>query len=356
MVAKVVAMKRTAVVLVHGLFSSAKTWNCFTNLISSDPELARFSLAPFEYATPRFKLNPLQSIPDFDTLAESLQTFIAVDLAAYESIVLVSHSQGGLIIQRYLAWMISRGRARELVRIRRIVMFACPNSGADLFILARRGLKVWHHPQESELRPLNKSVADAHQMVLDHIVYARRTSDNKVHIPIVAYVGETDNVVKPVSAKGDFPETGVIPGNHFSIIQPDSPQHRSYIVLKASLLAVNDIERKRGRRPGRTGEVHEARFSAGSTRQYGSIPSLVRELEDASFDAVNWTALASGTQALREALTFDYHAGTRVQGLLSDLRETLGDAVSPLASSNQLSKASRHAMIVRDTLITLLTS
>jgi hypothetical protein len=99
-------------------------------------------------------------------------------------------------------------------------------------------MRFWNNPQERELRPINEAVTDAQQIVLNRIVHATHISTDQCPIPIVAYAGESDNVVTPVSAKGNFPDTGIIPGNHFTIIQPDSLKHRAYTTLKANLLAV----------------------------------------------------------------------------------------------------------------------
>ena len=51
-------------------------------------------------------------------------------------IVLVTHSQGGLIVQRYLARRLASGHGEELRRIRRIVMYACPNNGSQALLAA----------------------------------------------------------------------------------------------------------------------------------------------------------------------------------------------------------------------------
>ena len=236
----------TGVVLVHGLYSSGDTWEYFTRLAGSDPELGDFSLIPFTYPSPKVSFSPLRRIPNFNTLADSLQTFLEIDLCDYKSLVLVSHSQGGLIIQRFLAKMVTSGRASELERVRRVIMFACPNEGSELLLIWRRlGLKLWPHAQESELRPINEAVRDSNQIVLERIVYAKHTSVNSMPIPVIAYAGDSDNIVLPASAKGAFPDTGVIPGDHFSIIQPDSMRHTSYLVFKKNLLATRDEKAER---------------------------------------------------------------------------------------------------------------
>ena len=228
--------ERTAVIFVHGLFSSAGVWRHFDQLIRSDPELSHLTILNFEYSSPKLNWSPLRSIPDFNVLADNLQTYLEVEAVNQSDIILVSHSRGGLIVQRFLSRMISKGRADELARIRRIVMFACPNSGSEVFLTARRGAIFWRHAQERDLRPINASVTDAQQIVLSRIVHANSIGADECHIPIVAFAGESDNIVTPASARGVFPDTGVLPGDHFTIIRPESLNHRAYTALKKNLL------------------------------------------------------------------------------------------------------------------------
>jgi pimeloyl-ACP methyl ester carboxylesterase len=104
----------------------------------------------------------LKRIPDFNTLADSLGTFL--ETLRHPNVVIVSHSQGGLIAQRYLARMVMNARGRELLRIRRVVMFACPNSGSEIFLTLRRAALAWSHPQERQLRPLDEAVSEAQRV------------------------------------------------------------------------------------------------------------------------------------------------------------------------------------------------
>ncbi|NGN65747.1 alpha/beta fold hydrolase [Streptomyces sp. A7024] len=221
-------MRQAAVVFVHGLFSSPATWSPLQQELSAVPAVAdQFDFLFFEYATRPVTWNPLRRMPDLDTVAESLRGFIGDLTAEYERIVLVTHSQGGLVAQRFLSRMLQGSRGRELAKIRRLVMFACPNNGSDLFLLARKGLiPVTRNVQERELKPLQTSVLETQRRVLDGIVRAFDVARDRCPIPIVAYAGESDNVVVPSSAAGFFPETGVLPGDHFSVIQPNGPDSR----------------------------------------------------------------------------------------------------------------------------------
>lgn len=232
------AIDRTAMIFVHGILSSDRTWTRFRDLVVADPDYSKITTFAFDYPSPHLKFSPLRRIPDYDVVADSLRTYLETEIAAYPSIVLVSHSQGGLIVQRFLDRMVSAARGRELGRVRLVVMFACPNSGSELFILMRRLLRIWNHPQERALRPIDESVGASQRTVINRIIHAERTAPEQCRIPIVAYAGDRDNIVKPVSARGVFPDTGVLPGDHFTIIQPDSPRHRSYVALKHNVMNV----------------------------------------------------------------------------------------------------------------------
>lgn len=219
------------VVFIHGFLSSPATWARFCRLLREDPDLGpRVSLHPFAYRSPLVSFHPLRRTPSIDDAADSLRTFLSHDLAAVPRLVLVSHSQGGLVAQRLLARVLGDSDGSELDRLRLIVMYACPNAGSDLALPLRRWAWFWRNRQERELRPLQETVTRTQAIVLDRIVRADR-------IPVKVYAGESDAVVPPVSARSVFPGAGTVPGDHSTIVQPDSRSHRSYIVLKHHLLA-----------------------------------------------------------------------------------------------------------------------
>jgi hypothetical protein len=176
------------------------------------------------------------------TLGAALRTFLTVATGRCDSLVLVSHSQGGLVVQQCLAGMIADGRGLELTRVREIVMFACPNAGSEFLIGARRRLWFWQHPQEQALRPLNDTIAETRRTVLKSIVYARDSGPSSCHIPIAVYAAASDNVVQPASALDAFPTIGVLPGDHSSVIQPDGPEHPAFLALKMHLIRARNCE------------------------------------------------------------------------------------------------------------------
>jgi tetratricopeptide (TPR) repeat protein/pimeloyl-ACP methyl ester carboxylesterase len=225
-----------ALVLVHGIFSSAKTWDSLTATIDTDKDLTNLSVATFEYATPKFNLNPARAIPDYDDIALKLWTFLQTTLKDYKQIAIVAHSQGGLIVQRMLALRIQDGSAKSLGRIKQIILLACPNSGSDLFLALRRYTFIWRNPQERSLRPLDKGLEQTRSVILEKVVHAKDLTQTTAPIAIYAYAGETDGVVKSQSALSAFINKGVLEGDHSSILDFKNSSGLNYTVIKGHLL------------------------------------------------------------------------------------------------------------------------
>src|SRR5260370_814544 len=112
--------EQIGVVFIHGFLSKPKTWRHFERLIVEDSGLPFVNPLMFPYASPLFSLNPLRRIPSYEDAADGLKVYLEARAAEFGSLVLVSHSQGGLIVQRYLHRMLGEGRGEDLRRIRQI--------------------------------------------------------------------------------------------------------------------------------------------------------------------------------------------------------------------------------------------
>ncbi|WP_169815649.1 tetratricopeptide repeat protein [Nocardia inohanensis] len=216
-----------------------------TRAIQADPELAgsAIHLDYFEYRTPKFRRRPDQRIADVRDIGGSLGTYLKAKFTETDQIVLVTHSQGGLVVQQFLAETCLRERAHELARIRQIVMYACPTTGSEFFLSLRKSVWFWRNPQERWLRPFHEAVLSAHRTVLDQVVFARGRSATECQIPIAAYGGLEDGVVPPDVATWGFIDTGRVPGDHSSIIRPTGTDSTSYLVLKQALTSVATVAR-----------------------------------------------------------------------------------------------------------------
>ena len=232
------AIKSAVVVFVHGLFSSARAWDSLISFLEADDEIKEsYDLMRFEYSSPKWKIRPTQRIPDFETVAGSLSTLLDVECARYQNVVFVAHSQGGLIVQKFLHQMLADGRGRDLARISRVVLLACPNNGSQFFLSLRRTIGVfWIQRQERLLRPYVESVTETQRRVLKDVVFARAISSDRCPIDFSVYVGESDNIVTLASARSAFPHWGALPGDHNSLLQVDSISNRTFTTVKTNLL------------------------------------------------------------------------------------------------------------------------
>lgn len=224
------------VVFIHGLFSSEKTWDPLARLLESDEELASVTVRRFGYPSPKLRrFRPDRRTADYNDLAERLKAFLHYEASEHDRLVLVAHSQGGLVVQRYLARMINDGQGQELTKIRSVMLLACPNDGSD-FMLPLRSAWWPRNPQVRALAPLDPDVKDAQRTVLRQIVQAQDVGPSSCPIPFWVFGGLDDKVVVRASAQGAFPRVFMLPGDHFSIIKPETHRDAAYVALRTHLL------------------------------------------------------------------------------------------------------------------------
>jgi pimeloyl-ACP methyl ester carboxylesterase len=222
-------------VTIHGFWSSSATWERLTAIWSADE---RLRIHPFGYPSPkkpRLRFSTTR-VPDYDDVAQTLAIEYTVPLAGVSDVAIVTHSQGGLILQRFLSWMLHQGRGRELARIRSIVMLACPNGGSEYLRSLRHVAGLSRHAQAGSLDVLNRQIADTQRTVLQGIVNASGIDENRCRIPFHVYAGDSDNVVTAASAQGAFPGASVLPGSHFSILDPAGPGNRTAETVRFHVL------------------------------------------------------------------------------------------------------------------------
>lgn len=230
--------QRRLVVMLHGIRASAASWEPLLSLCRKDERLRQFDFETFSYATGLARWKPTQRLPDINAIASDLGGYLSLHkLAHYRDIRLVGHSQGGLVIQRYLHQMLEAGRGRELDRIRQITFFATPTLGSELFGTLRRILFTFvGNLQERELRVFNSQVGATRRFLDEHVSNAKERARNTAQIPIHVFYGQEDNVVDPESAMGSFSSCYAIPGDHSGLITPTDEQDRRYSAFADMLL------------------------------------------------------------------------------------------------------------------------
>jgi pimeloyl-ACP methyl ester carboxylesterase len=106
-----------AVIVIHGILQTPRTFARMRTAL----EKAGYTLVPFTYPSTRIEI--LAAAEDLRRVIESLD--------GIEEINFVVHSMGGLVLRAYLK------QPRD-VRIKRMVMIAVPNRGAEMADMMRR--------------------------------------------------------------------------------------------------------------------------------------------------------------------------------------------------------------------------
>jgi hypothetical protein len=104
-----------------------------------------------------------------------------------------------------------------------------------LRLLRKMAHPFWRHPQAWALRPYEDEINKAKRRVIRDIIYSKRVDAHECPIPVKVYAAAEDNIVTRQSAQSVYPDADALPGDHNSVIQPDSRQHRSYKALKRNL-------------------------------------------------------------------------------------------------------------------------
>jgi pimeloyl-ACP methyl ester carboxylesterase len=285
-------------VFIHGFGSSETAWLKLINCIRDDPDLSEVRTLAFSYPSPRtlqLRILPTR-VPGYSDIAQMLKSYLDATVQDGD-VAIVTHSQGGLILQRFLAWMLNEGRGLELTRIRLIVMLACPNEGSEYLSPVRTVAGLRRHPQARELRPLNTEVIEVRRKVLSDIDKAEGASPHHCKIPIYAYAGGQDNVVTTGSAQDVFSHIGVLPGNHSSILDPDAQNNITFDTLKRlfqeHFLVPTETERAPAIRSGPDTQDNESRTALIRARPVLATGSPLIE------ETLNLTLTSEGIRSVR---------------------------------------------------------
>lgn len=231
--------KNNIVLFVHGLTGGKDTWlnpisGYFFDLLSQDEFVQEnFDIAHFEYYS---KLTDLPSkLEKFKTffkrayakslknisieeLGHLLSSEIRFKLMAYERVVIVAHSLGGLITKSYI---ISNIKQNKNHKIKLFISLAVPHLGSELAVF---GKLISSNIQITNLAPLNELCPKLNDewvklSVKPTIKYFYGTHDEVV--PKSSAIG-TDNLIQDQIACND---------NHTSISKPDGLNNTTVIAV-----------------------------------------------------------------------------------------------------------------------------
>jgi pimeloyl-ACP methyl ester carboxylesterase len=126
-------LNNSLAVFIHGIWGSRwATWRShvdfFQGIYERAPVLRSYDIYFFHYQTGRTRQPPLY--PD---VTEELRAFLKTEGERYNTIVLVCHSQGGLLGKRYILDELMQGRG-EAMKVDVIVTLNTPHRGARLYV------------------------------------------------------------------------------------------------------------------------------------------------------------------------------------------------------------------------------
>jgi len=239
--------RKAILVLIHGFISDHRCWDSFRHLLETDARIAeRFDIECFDYPTSLLGKGSEHAHPSLRQVAGQLNEFLAQPRFAGHPLVLVGHSQGGLVIQAYFVLLLEARQAQQLSRVRQAIFIATPNLGSVFLDRTRRltdhMLKVlsgsFLHPQERLLRALQPEIMEIQKLLLGNIVAAVSHSDQACPIPLQCFYGSADRIVLDVSAQSFFaPDVCMpLPAGHMDIIRPQDTADERYAKLTDAIL------------------------------------------------------------------------------------------------------------------------
>ena len=212
-----------AVVLVHGFGGNASTtWGRFPELLMAEAALASWDVFSIGYSTSlAFDIAGVWSAdPEIITLGGVIETVADVPpLDAYESIAILAHSMGGLLVQRAL---LSNAALRK--RVSHLLLFGTPSNGLE----KASPFNFW----KRQIRDMATGSPFITKLRGDWTT----TIGSTLPFTVVTVAGDRDEFVPRTSSIEPFPEPRrrVAYGNHVEIVKPSDTEHLGYkIALKA---------------------------------------------------------------------------------------------------------------------------
>ena len=216
--------QKACIVCVHGFTgSNAQTWGKFPELLIATPEMAEWDIVSLGYST--------ALIPDLvgiwsadapiDKLATLFRTTVNVGLQRYQSIAILAHSMGGLVVQRAFV-----DDADFTQKVSHLFLFGTPSNG-----LKKTSLVTFLKRQLRDMKFGSDFIKD---------LRAKWGTKFAAGLPFTFWTvaGERDEFVPATSSLEVFPEDrrAVIPGNHLEIVKPDDQKHLGFQLVTKTLL------------------------------------------------------------------------------------------------------------------------
>lgn len=232
------------VVFVHGLGGHyQKTWGKFPELLVDDPDLPTIDILMWGFASGM--LRPL--VHDTQTVGRQLLSAVGTQITDGNSVYLVGHSMGGLIILEGLVDEMRNQRAAQhpSSSIAQISLYASPVSGSMAAAMLKQTLgRAWmlHLAINKHLRSLARGTScDRLLTETHHRIYDPESNDSSAReIPIRMVMGTRDRTVSDSDRHSDTArfrkkQPKEYDCGHFKIKEPESHLDERYRALAVDL-------------------------------------------------------------------------------------------------------------------------
>lgn len=214
---------RRLILFVHGLNSSADTWTPFVRAAYGCAELAAFDFAAFEYQTSFFGRVKLFSrkvdAEDWSRVFSDTLQHAVLSEGAYDQVVLVGHSMGGLVAKMALRDLYDDEDDKALRRIHSLFTYATPHFGSDK---AYAAVAAMSH-DVSFLRKNSDAIGRLTSFWNEHAGPGK-----SIDIPQRAVVSASDKAVEIGSARGGLNSTDIfhVGTSHTEVHKPENSGDR----------------------------------------------------------------------------------------------------------------------------------
>jgi pimeloyl-ACP methyl ester carboxylesterase len=219
---------RDAIVFVHGFTGDGlRTWGDLSGQIAGHKALDPWDCWTLTYATSW--LPDITGIwaadADLSIIALHLRSHINLGaLSGYQSLVLIAHSMGGLVVQKALV-----DDDKLAGRTSAVILFGTPSGG----LVKARSIFFW----KRQLADMAKSGP----FITDLRAAWQKRFGGKTPFTFLAVAGERDQFVPPESSIKPFPDDqqAVVSGNHTGMLAPGSNDTEA-LALIARQIAVGN--------------------------------------------------------------------------------------------------------------------
>jgi predicted alpha/beta hydrolase family esterase len=231
--------QKSLILFIHGLGGDAKgTWGAFGELIEADEALReRFDVQFWSYPTRLWRTILHAMSPLVEDLSGSLRTAINSKFSAYECIILVAHSLGGLVARKYVVEEVKAGTP---LRVRGMLLYAVPNEGSDFAFWG--SLISWRHKHLLQIRKKSE------------FLRSLRNDWQKLkcaaHLKVHHVAGAQDRIVSRDSSHAAWAEATVeviADCGHGDIVKPEAADDDAFCILRTFLEDVCKGEERRER-------------------------------------------------------------------------------------------------------------